>query len=275
MGFFRLESLLGQREEPSPVHAAHTGGVMTPRGVAWVFLLLFAHPGLVAGMNLVNRATGKGLDLYAPCSGGKKESPGCQRIPFTNLTKGSNLQLYHCTSAENQHFELQSDGKIWNPLTNMCLDIQAPCKDHFRTPCERIPVNEIQKKANIQLWDCHENTGRLSNSIGNQKWTFEQGMLKNHGSGLCLGPVGSEDMDNVHAAICEGGDIQFFDLLPSSSGENFQMKWLAALQRIGFDSFSQVKLVAGAAASVGLMVAAALGPAKITRIPLDHQRGLA
>merc|ERR1719491_2543041 len=114
-------------------------------------------------------------------------------MPPASLKEGTNLQLFPCNKASNQEFELTNSGRIMNPLTGLCLDIVAPCKDHFRTPCERVPVTELQKEANIQLYTCHEDEGQLSNSYGNQKFNFEGGQLRNWLADMCLEPMLDEE----------------------------------------------------------------------------------
>jgi hypothetical protein len=175
--------------------------------------VLMASLGLVASMNLVNRESGKCLDLFAPCVDGTTDKE-CTRIPADDLKKGTNLQLFHCNGKKNQEFEFLSNGRIRNPLTDLCIDILAPCKDHYRTPCERVSVSELKGKANIQLYTCHEDSGVLSNSYGNQKWNFQHGMLRNRLSNLCLGPkpdTDGVDMANIQAVTCKGEPFQKFD----------------------------------------------------------------
>lgn len=169
-------------------------------------------------LNLVNRESGLCLDLFAPCVDGS-HAQGCQRQSLESLTKGTNLQLFTCTGGINQDFELLSDGRIRNPLTGLCMDILAPCKDHFRTPCERAPVDELKHKANIQLFTCHQDdSGVLSNSYGNQVWNFDHGQLRNTPSNLCLEPKVDAsgkmtDMTDIRAETCKEAAYQKFDFL--------------------------------------------------------------
>jgi len=170
-----------------------------------------------SGMNLVNRKSKLCLDLHAPCVDGS-EDENCQRMPVESLKKGTNLQLYRCNGKPNQEFELLANSRIRNPFTDLCIDIMAPCKDHFRTPCERLPVSELEGQANIQLYTCHEDKGVLSNSYGNQMWNFQGGQLKNHQSNLCLEPkldsTGSMvEMSNVWAETCVEAEYQKFDFM--------------------------------------------------------------
>merc|ERR1740121_44304 len=111
-----------------------------------------------SGMNIVNRKSGMCLDIHAPCVDGV-EVQGCERRPAETLESSANLQLYTCNGKPNQDFELTTSGRIRNPKTGLCLDIVAPCKDHWRSPCERVAVSELKKEANIQLYKCHEDEG--------------------------------------------------------------------------------------------------------------------
>lgn len=179
--------------------------------------------GSAAGMTLVSRQSGKCLDLFAPCADGTARQ-GCQSPP-KDMTKGVELQLLPCSGEESQEFEFLKSGRIRNSLTGLCLDIAAPCEDHLRTPCERLPVTQLKAQANIQLYICHEDTGVLSNSYGNQKWRFQQGELQNVESDLCMAPKQEpkqvegqklEEMANVWAETCANNENQKFDWLESS-----------------------------------------------------------
>jgi len=191
---------------------------MAPRA----FVLFAACGAYGAGaLNLVNRKSGMCLDLHAPCLDGSTDE-GCQRVGFEHLKKGTNLQLFKCHGKKNQEFELTTNGRIRNPLTDLCLDIMAPCKDHMRTPCERVAVTELKEKANVQLYTCHEDAGVLSNSYGNQKWNFQAGQLRNWLSNLCLEPMLDSEgnmvpMANIHADTCEEDPYQKFDMLDGTS----------------------------------------------------------
>merc|ERR1719433_1484282 len=171
--------------------------------------------GVAMSMNIVNRKSKMCLDLHAPCIDGSNDTD-CQRMSPESLTKGTNLQLFECNGKKNQEFELISSGRIRNPLTGLCIDIMAPCKDHFRTPCERVSVEDLGAKANIQLYTCHEDEGQLSNSYGNQKWNFEDAQPRNRLANMCLEPKSDasgshSDMANVQAETCNGQEYQKFD----------------------------------------------------------------
>jgi len=194
------------------------------RAMAPSLIALSLYLGSAAGMTLVNRKSGKCLDLSAPCADGTARE-GCQNPP-KDMTKGINLQLLRCTGKENQEFEFTKSGRIRNSLTGVCLDIAAPCKDHLRSPCERVPVTQLKAQAKIHLFACHKDTGVLSNSYGNQKWRFQLGVLQNVESDLCLapkqepkGPEGQkpEEMANVWADTCVRDESQKFDWLGSST----------------------------------------------------------
>lgn len=179
--------------------------------------MLAAGLALAAGLNLVNRKSKMCLDLHAPCIDGS-EDKSCQRMPVDALKAGTNLQLFACNGKSNQEFEMMANGRMRNPYTDLCLDIMAPCKDHFRNPCERESVSELKKQANIQLYTCHTDTGVLSNSYGNQLWNFEAGQLRNPISNLCLQPKLDTDgkmmnMSNIWAETCEEAVYQKFDFL--------------------------------------------------------------
>jgi len=173
------------------------------------------------GMNIVNRKSKMCLDLHAPCIDGSSDAD-CQRMTPESLTKGTNLQLFECNGKKNQEFELISSGRIRNPLTGLCIDIMAPCKDHFREPCERVSVTELKKEANIQLYTCHkDDTTVLSNSYGNQKWNFESGQMRNWLSNLCLEPKLDANGKmvaeaNIHADTCEEALYQKFDFMDAA-----------------------------------------------------------
>jgi len=167
-------------------------------------------------MNLVNRKSEKCLDLFAPCLDGTDDVK-CQKTPTKDLKPGTKLQLSECNGANSQSFQFLSNGRIQNPHTGLCIDIPAPCKDHFRKPCERVAVTELKGKQHVQLYTCHEDTGILSNSYGNQKWNFEKSMIKNNLSSLCLEAVAGSDASknevNVQTEACDGNDDQIFDLI--------------------------------------------------------------
>jgi hypothetical protein len=178
-------------------------------------------------MNLVNRQSRKCLDVVAPCQDGTLEG-NCDRVATGSLKKGSHLQLYRCNGEKSQEFEFMSNGRLRNQATDLCIDIRAPCKDHFRTPCERVPVTEIKHKAKLQLYTCHTDIGVLSNSYGNQKWNFNRSVLLNKDSGLCLTPLVDpktqklEDMTGLEVQTCsKDKSWQLFDFLesPHSRGE--------------------------------------------------------
>lgn len=178
---------------------------------------------LAEGASLVNRATGKCLDIFAPCADGS-DTHGCERVPVVDLRKGTNLQLFRCNGEDNQQFELLGSGKLWNSLTSLCLDILAPCKDHLRHPCQRVSVGELQESANVQLWTCQKDASILSNSYGNQEWSLEGAQLKNAKSNMCLSPredvaaTQLGDMDNVQVEPCHQEARQLFDLKDRPAG---------------------------------------------------------
>jgi len=247
-------------------------------------LAAFALVGMVRGMNLVNPATHKCLDLYAPCKGGEEEK-GCERVAPGDLKKGTNLQMYACHNKANQQFELLDNGRIRNPLTGLCIDVQAPCVEGEKEPkCNRVAVGDIKKEANVQLWTCHEDQGTLSNSYGNQKWHIRSdGRFKNEGANLCLDALRVEkddgridssevgDMANVQVYSChtEGEDAsdgnQKFDLETGDVAEENEDERL--FQVIPDGDFlqskrpaeSQVKLVLPAVGICGLVVAGFVG----------------
>merc|ERR1740129_2279660 len=173
--------------------------------------------------SIVNHASGKCLDVYVPCEGGGNHV-GCERAQVASLGEGSNLQLLECNGEENQQFELLAAGRLRNPLTGLCVDILAPCKDHLRHPCQRVSDAELEGKANIQLWTCHQDSGVLSNSYGNQQWDSDEGFLRNQGANLCLAPVvpqGAEepgDMANLEARTCRREASQLFDIVQDPDG---------------------------------------------------------
>lgn len=189
---------------------------------------------LASGMNIVNPTTGKCLDLVAPCVDGS-HAKHCERVPVNSLREGANLQMFQCHGKANQQFELLSSGRLRNPVTGLCLDIQAPCKDARGEECERAAVGEIVDQANIQLWHCHSDVAPLSASYGNQKWTFRSnGELKNMGSGLCLEYRGFPDATtNVEVGLCSGGGHQTFDL---ENGGTAEQTKLGNTQRLVADS---------------------------------------
>jgi len=172
-------------------------------------------------MKVVNRESRLCLDLHAPCVDGSSDAE-CERVELDTLKKGTNLQLYECNDKKNQEFELTSSGRLRNPLTDLCLDIVAPCKDRFRTPCERVAVADLKQEANIQLYTCHEDEGVLSNSFGNQKWNFEDGQMRNWLSDLCLDPKQDSKGKlitgaNVQADTCHQATYQKFDFVDATS----------------------------------------------------------
>merc|ERR1719384_516998 len=177
--------------------------------------------GVAMGMNIVNRKSKMCLDLHAPCIDGS-DDPDCQRKAPESLKQGTNLQLFKCNGKRNQEFELLSNGRLRNPLTGLCLDIMAPCKDHLRIPCERVAVSELKKEANIQLYSCHrDDLTVLSNSYGNQMWSFQSGQLRNWMSNLCLGPMLDAEGKmvaeaNIHADTCKEASYQKFDFVDAA-----------------------------------------------------------
>lgn len=178
----------------------------------------------------MNPATAKCVDLHAPCEDGS-ETSGCARKKGKDLEKGTNLQTWECHGEENQEWTYLDNGRLQNPVTGLCIDIKAPCKDPEQDDdpkCERVAVGDLKDKANIQMWTCHEDDpedGEKSASYGNQKWVVtEDGMLKNTGSGLCLVTVDTDKETNVQVGKC--GDYpghQLFVMVPpkfaSSAGE--------------------------------------------------------
>jgi len=130
------------------------------------------------------------IDIKAPCKTGE-ERAGCTRKEGEELEKGINIQTWKCHGEKNQEFEF-ANGRIRNPVTNLCLDIKADCKDGSDTPkCDRESVEDIKKKdsANLQLWTCREDTaeGFKSKSYGNQKFDFKlDGTLRNELTGFCV-----------------------------------------------------------------------------------------
>lgn len=221
-------------------------------------------------LNLVNRASGKCLDLFAPCVDGSTMKD-CARTPARDLREGANLQLFECQGGHNQQFEFLSNGRLRNPLTGLCIDIQAPCLDDLRTPCQRINVGDITNHANIQLWTCHRDDGLLSNSYGNQKWTFKGGELRNEGSDLCLAPklnstqdhTSIVDMSNVTAVTCNGKESQAFDFdlvevrgIPEAK---FQINADVGFPTAGFQRQSNVGTALAFAGAGCLIVAVAFG----------------
>lgn len=248
-------------------------------------LAAFALVGMVRGMNLVNPTTHKCLDLYAPCKEGE-EKKGCERVAPTDLKKGTNLQMYACHNKANQQFEVLDNGRIRNPLTGLCIDMQAPCVEgeEDKPDCKRVAVDDIESLANVQLWTCHEDTGKKSSSYGNQKWHIRSdGRFENEGANLCLDaqrvmedgkPVDSSkvgDMANVQVYKChkEGEDAsdgnQKFDLETGDVAEENEDERL--FQVIPDGDFlqskrpaeSQVKLVLPAVGICGLVVAGFVG----------------
>lgn len=178
--------------------------------------------GLAASMNLVNRKSGFCLDLFSPCVDGTDDVK-CVKTPTKDLKPGTKLQLAECNGKPSQEFTFLSNGRIQNPETELCIDIPAPCKDHYRTPCERVAVSELKGKQHVQLYTCHKDTGLLSNSYGNQKWNFWKSTIKNNISNLCLEAVGGEAQEtakknvaNVQTETCSESDDQTFDFLDSS-----------------------------------------------------------
>jgi len=234
--------------------------------------------GAAAGMNIVNPSTGKCLDLYRPCKGGK-EKKGCERVAAKDLKKGANLQMYKCNAGENQQFEILDNGRIRNPLTKLCIDMQAPCKDGSDKPdCKRVANKDIEKLANIQLWTCHEDTGKLSASYGNQKWHVkENGLFKNEGSGLCLDAQAHtvdgkrvdatkiKDMANVQAYSCheKGNQIYTFETGAMAAKvkpeEKFQIIPDSKFLESSSPAQSNAKLVLPALGICSLVVAAFVG----------------
>jgi len=239
----------------------------------WAFAFTLGLGG-AAGMNIVNRQSGKCLDLHAPCKDGRVD-PNCDRMAFEDLKAGTNLQLFRCNGHSNQEFEFLANGRIRNPLSDLCIDIAAPCKDHYREPCERVPVTELKGSANIQLFICHEDSGILSNSYGNQKWNFNVSQLQNKESNLCLGPMAAPtlprlpDMSNIEAETCEGKPHQLFDFMESPKQQaltKFQVgHTMETFQKLSDNEFRQRGLrglpqvgqpLAAAAVVCGFVVAA-------------------
>jgi len=179
--------------------------------------------GSVASMNLVHRKSNFCLDLFSPCVDGTDDVK-CQKTPTSDLKPGTKLQLAECNGRPNQEFTFLSNGRIQNPSTELCIDIPAPCKDHYRTPCERVAVKELKGKQHVQLYTCHKDTGLLSNSYGNQKWNFERSMIRNNESNLCLEAIVGEETEtskknvaNVQTETCDGSDDQIYDFLDSAA----------------------------------------------------------
>jgi hypothetical protein len=161
----------------------------------------------------------------------------------SDLKRGAKLQMLRCNGQKNQEFEFMSNGRLRNQATNLCIDIRAPCKDHFRTPCERVSVTQIKHKAKLQLYTCHRDRGVLSNSYGNQKWNLHRSFLKNKDSGLCLTPLVHpktrelEDMAEIEAQTCsEDTSEQLFDFLEfrQSAGESIFAKKFNMISDGGF-----------------------------------------
>lgn len=238
------------------------------------------------GMNIVNVAGGRCLEIFAPCKDGSDGAlnKDCERMDPKDIPEGTNVQLFRCHSDKNQHFEYTSEGRLRNPTTAMCLDIKAPCNDGSDAPgCKRQKVNHLRgehNKANIQLWHCHEDEGERSASYGNQLWNFgEGGGLINAGSGLCMQSVGLVDESNIEVAPCSGEDSQVFtfktgaqaaEIQPKDMKEGAEAETSAKFQvllpegmlealgpRLAYGR-SHVKLSVAAAGTCGLMLAAIL-----------------
>lgn len=189
-------------------------------------LMAAACLGVVSGFNIMNPMTGKCIDLHAPCVGGGEEK-GCEREKPEKLEKGTNLQTYACHFEDNQEWELLDNGRLRNPITELCIDIKAPCKDEDKKDdpkCERVAVGDLKDKANIQMWECHDDpvdVDKRSKSYGNQKWSItNEGALKNTGSGLCLVAVDTDKETNVKVGKCgDYKDRQYFVIVPPKFSE--------------------------------------------------------
>lgn len=179
--------------------------------------------------SLINPVTSKCLDLVLHCVDGST-ARHCERIAPSSLAAGTNLQLYTCSHSENQQFELLSDGQVRNPVTGLCLDVQAPCTNGLSpSNCQRVAANAIPSQANVQLWQCRKRQHKVQKDsenqisawidanmqvLDNQKFSFRRGgALRNLGSGLCLEARGLRDgSSNVQAGMCTGADHQVFEL---------------------------------------------------------------
>lgn len=70
-------------------------------------------------------------------------------------------------------------GNFVSPITQLCLDIQAPCKDGSDTTgCERADASDITKEANVMMYTCHDEA--------NQDFMVKEGHIINPVTGLCL-----------------------------------------------------------------------------------------
>jgi hypothetical protein len=239
----------------------------------------FAVFSIASGVNIVNPSTGKCLDLYLPCKDGS-EKKGCERVKPSDAKHGTNLQLYKCHDNDNQKFEYLDNGRIRNPLTGLCIDMQAPCADgSTKDKCKRLSNDKIGKTANLQLWDCHKDTGKLSSSYGNQKWHFtEDGELRNTGAKLCIDvqakmkPDGTrmsaaeaKNMANLQVYTCHKKGNQIFDF--ETGGEAAKMKPQQKFTILpdggsgflGADRQSKSALALPAVGVCGLLVAAFIG----------------
>jgi len=65
------------------------------------------------------------------------------------------------------------------PSHKKCLDIKAPCKSGKEEKgCDRVAPKDIEKGANLQMWDCHDEA--------NQVFELIDGRLHNELTGLCI-----------------------------------------------------------------------------------------
>mmetsp|Transcript_117479 Transcript_117479/g.379145 ORF Transcript_117479/g.379145 Transcript_117479/m.379145 type:complete len:269 (+) Transcript_117479:74-880(+) len=66
-----------------------------------------------------------------------------------------------------------------SPITEMCMDVKAPCAEGEERPgCKRLEASKIKKEANVMLWTCHDEA--------NQDFIVKEGAVINEATGLCL-----------------------------------------------------------------------------------------
>jgi len=175
--------------------------------------------GLAQGTFIKNAGTGLCLDVERPCvnkpTEEEKKANKCDkegRVKTADLDDGADVQQFKCHGGDNQQWEYLSNGRIRNKGTSKCIDVQA-CEDATAEKCKIVKVGGVKKMANVQLWSCHADDGKLSKAYGNQKFEILangqiQNPFANAGKGLCL---------DVQADYIEKDGKKVYD--PKSTGD--------------------------------------------------------
>jgi large repetitive protein len=148
----------------------------------------------------------------------------CLDLNNFGTTNGTKVQLWDCTGASNQVWQLQPDGRVKNPASGRCLDVSG---------------GGATNGTLVQLWDC--------SNIDNQTWQPQaDGSWKNPHSGRCLDLQGPSSANGTQAWIwdCNGGAGQKWKASLSSASRVDDNKWHHAI--LASDGTTQTLYLDGA-----------------------------